>query len=92
MKQLLKVIEVMPQRTFESRNGEKVVAVPMLLEQGRDVFFGEAFGKEALSLPDNLWGGEMVWADLAFSVRQWENQQRERVYSQGVQVSNVRRV
>ena len=92
MKELLKVVEIFPQRSFETQNHETVVSVPMILEQGRDQFFAEAYGKEALSLPQNLGGGEMVWADLSFSVRSWENKESQRVYSQSVQVSNVRRI
>lgn len=92
MKHLVKVVEILPQRSFDTKNGEKVVSVPMLLEQGRDQFYAEAYGKEALALPENLGGGEMIWCDLSFSVNSWENQQNEKVYTQRVQVSNVRRV
>ena len=92
MKHLVKVVEVLPQRSFETKNGERVVSVPMVLEQGRDQFYVEAMGKEATSLPENLGGGDLVWCDLSFNVSSWENQKNEKVYSQRVQVSGIRRV
>jgi|GEM_PF-5112383 len=92
MKQLVKVVEIHPQRSFETKNGERIVSVPMVLEQGRDQFYVEAMGKEATSLPENLGGGDLVWCDLSFYVRSWEIQKNEKVYSQKVQVSCIRRV
>ena len=91
MKVQLKVVAVLGQRTFKSGNGQDVVAVPMLLEQGRDQFFAEAYGTSAMTLPEHLGGGDYVWADLSFAVGSWDKD-GQRQYSQRVQISNVTRV
>ena len=91
MKQLLKVIEVMPQRTFQSQRGENIVATGMRLSQGRDQFYGEAYGQQAIGLPENLGGGDLVWCDLSFTVNKREYEGKT-FYEQRVNVSNVERI
>lgn len=91
MKQLLKVVEVLPKRQFDSKNGEKIEVVPMRLQQGRDQFVADAVGGDARSLPENLGGGDYVWADLAFSVREWEKD-GQKMYGQSVNISRVERL
>ena len=91
MKVQLKVVAVLGQRVFKSGNGQDVVAVPMLLEQGRDQFVAEAIGTAAMTLPENLGGGDYVWADLSFSAGSSERDGQKQ-YWQRVQISNVVRV
>ena len=52
MKQLLTVIEVTAQRTFQTQRGENMVATGLWLKQGRDQFYGEAYGQQAVGLPE----------------------------------------
>ena len=86
MKQLLKVVEVLPKRQFDSRSGEIIEVVPLRLMQGRDQFIADAVGSDARLLSENLGGGDYVWADLSFSVREWEKD------GQNASVSKVRRL
>ena len=91
MKVQLKVVALLEKRVFKSANGQDVEAVPMLLEQGRDQFFAEAYGTSALTLPENLGGGDYVWADLSFSTG-WSVKEGKKQYWQRVLISNVSRV
>ena len=50
MKQLLKVVEVLPKRQFDSKNGEKIEVVTLRLQQGRDKFVADAMGGDARHL------------------------------------------
>jgi len=91
MKVQLKVIEVMPQRTFTTQRGENMVARGIRFTQGRDQIYGEVFGQQALTLPDNLGGGDNVWCDLSFTVNRREYEGKI-FYEQRVNISNVERV
>ena len=91
MKYLLKVVAVLPKREFPAKNGEKIEVVPIRLMQGRDQFLADAMGGDARSLPENLGGGDYVWADLSFSVREWDKDGQMN-YGQNVNISKVERL
>ncbi len=91
MKLLAKVIECYPQRQFTSQRGEQIVAAPLQLSQGSDKFYGEAYGQQALTMPQNLGAGEMVWVDVSFVVSRREHEGRT-FYEQRVSLSNIERV
>ena len=92
MKYLLKVVAVLPKRDFTAKNGEKIDVVPIRLTQGRDQFMADAMGADARSLPENLGGGDYVWADLAFSVRIWDGKDGQKMYGQSVNIAKVERL
>lgn len=87
---LLKIIEVLPQRSFQSPTQGTVAVAPLLLQSGRHTFYAEAYGADATSLPQNLGGGEMIWGELAFSAtpREYEG---KKFYDQRVRISSVER-
>ena len=91
MKYLLKVVAVLPKRDFTAKNGEKIDVVPLHLMQGRDQFVADAVGVDARSLPENLGGGDNVWAELSFSVRVFDKDGQKN-YNQNVNISKVERL
>ena len=91
MKYLLKVVALLPKREFPAKNGEKIEVVPIRLMQGRDQFVADAVGTDARSLPENLGGGENVWCELSFSVREWDGEDGKKKYGQSVNISKVER-
>ena len=91
MKYLLKVVAVLPKRDFTAKNGEKIDVVPIRLMQGRDQFVADAVGEDAHSLPKNLGGGDNVWCELSFSVREWDKDGQKN-YKQSVNISKVERL
>lgn len=92
MKLLLKVVAVLPKREFPAKNGEKIEVVPLHLMQGRDQFVADAVGADARSLPENLGGGDNVWCELSFSVREWDGKDGQKMYGQSVNISKVERL
>ena len=91
MKQLLKVIEVLPQREFTDAQGVQVTVKTMKIAQGTDVYLVEAFGKEAEKIPADLGGADLIWCDLSFGIRESEKDGRV-FYNQQVRISNVTRI
>lgn len=92
MTRLLKIKELLPLRSFDSKSNssQKVNVLPMVLTDGLNSIYAEAFGDTANRLiAAQLEKGRTVSVKLTSNARPWQSQDGKTGYSNDVRIDDL---